>query len=248
MPADASGSPAARRAPDPMPLAGRALLALWNDIRREREAEYDRWHTVEHVPERVAVTGMRGARRYVNRARSTHRYFTLYELDDLDVLDGAEYRDLVDHPTPWSASMRPDFANVVRVPCRVTHGAGDGIGAAIAIVCFEAGADLASPADLLAADGVVAVHLARGVPSSGPGAWPRSASGHVPRAFDAVLLAEALDRAAAARILPALRQRAGLDDAVDDFGADVYDLAYAFPGHREAARERHRRPHWARGA
>src|SRR5947208_4152320 len=101
-----------------MPLAGAALLALWNDIRPQREAEYDRWHTREHVPERVAVSGMLGARRYVNRARNRHRYFTLYELADLDVLDSAEYRDLLEHPTPWSASMRLDFANFLRVPCR----------------------------------------------------------------------------------------------------------------------------------
>ena len=30
--------------PDP------GFLALWNDIEPGREAEYDRWHTREHVP------------------------------------------------------------------------------------------------------------------------------------------------------------------------------------------------------
>ena len=39
-----------------------AFLALWNDVASGREAEYERWHTFEHVPERVAVPGMRGAR------------------------------------------------------------------------------------------------------------------------------------------------------------------------------------------
>src|SRR4051794_337106 len=116
-----------------MPLAGRALLALWNDIRPTREPEYDRWHSIEHVPERVAVRGILGARRYVNRARDRHRYFTLYELESLDVLESDEYRDLVLHPTPWSASMRGDFANFLRAPCSVVASSGDGIGGALAV-------------------------------------------------------------------------------------------------------------------
>ena len=82
-----------------MPLAGRALLVLWNDIRRDREVEYDRWHTIEHVPERVAVPGFLGGRRYVDRTRERHRYFTLYELASLAALDTDEYRDLVANPS-----------------------------------------------------------------------------------------------------------------------------------------------------
>src|SRR5262245_60892284 len=106
-----------------MALAGRAFLALWNDIARAREPEYDRWHTKEHVPERVAVAGFHGARRYVNRARDFHRYFTLYDVAGLAVFEHPEYTDLVQHPTPWSASMRPDFANFLRAMCSVESSA-----------------------------------------------------------------------------------------------------------------------------
>src|SRR3954470_9134847 len=98
-----------------MPLAGAAFLALWNDIRRAREPEYDQWHTLEHVPERAAIDGFHGARRYVNRQREEHRYFTLYDVADLAVFDSPQYREVVDQPTPWSASMRADFSNFVRV-------------------------------------------------------------------------------------------------------------------------------------
>ena len=122
-----------------MALAGHAFLALWNDIARPREPEYDRWHTREHVPERVAVTGFHGARRYVNRARDLHRYFTLYDVADLGVFDHPEYADLVQHPTPWSASMRLDFANFLRATCGLDTSAGDGIGPAIAILCYQRG-------------------------------------------------------------------------------------------------------------
>src|SRR5437016_6393405 len=121
-----------------MALKGNAFLALWNDITRSREPEYDQWHTLEHVPERVSVTGIHEARRYVNRQRDSHRYFTLYDVDSLSVFESPEYVDLLKNPTPWSNAMRPDFSNFVRAPCAVRWSAGIGVGAAIACVCVEA--------------------------------------------------------------------------------------------------------------
>ena len=40
-----------------MTLKGTGFLALWNDFDPEREAEYECWHTFEHVPERVGIPG-----------------------------------------------------------------------------------------------------------------------------------------------------------------------------------------------
>ena len=229
-----------------MPLAGRALLVLWNDVRRDREVEYDRWHTIEHVPERVAVPGFLGGRRYVDRTRERHRYFTLYELESLAALDTDEYRDLVANPTPWSASMRPDFANFVRVPASVVASDGDGIGAAIAVMCV-AGPPVDVPTRALVdLDGVVAAHWAHGEPARGPGRW-QAAGGPVERAFDTLLLVETFDRASAQRVLREVAPRLGLDASREDFGAAVYDLAFALPGGADV-RERHRRAHWARPA
>jgi hypothetical protein len=132
-----------------MALKGQAFLALWNDIARARETEYDQWHTLEHVPERVAVTGFNGARRYVNRQRESHRYFTLYDVHNLGVFDSPEYIDLLKNPTPWSASMRPDFSNFVRATCKVLGTSGTGIGAAIACSCSaRATSDKASRSSL----------------------------------------------------------------------------------------------------
>ncbi|MFO1413473.1 MAG: hypothetical protein U1F10_06100 [Burkholderiales bacterium] len=225
-----------------MPLAGRAFLALWNDIAPAREAEYDRWHTREHVPERVGVPGFRGARRYVHRARATHRYFTLYELDRLAVLDSAAYRALVEHPTPWSASMRPDFANFLRVPCTTTASLGAGIGAAVGVLCHrrtegDIGATLAA---LMEWPGVVACHAGDG--GAAPLGWAAAPAGAAgPRPFDHVLLVEALDRVAAREALAMARDRLRTGALPDDFGNDVYDLAFAFPGHDADAPARHAR-------
>ena len=93
-----------------MSLKGTAFLALWNDIAAARDAEYNLWHTREHVPERVSAQGFHGARRYVNRDHAYHRYFTLYDVATLDAFASTEYRDLLENPTPWSQSMRPDFS------------------------------------------------------------------------------------------------------------------------------------------
>ena len=222
-----------------MPLAGAAFLALWNDIARAREAEYDRWHTFEHVPERVAVTGFLGARRYVDRTREAHRYFTLYEVESPAVFEGAEYRDLLDHPTPASASMRPDFANVVRAVCTATRSSGSGIGGAIACLCLppslhRSGVDAALDR-ALALERVTGAHLGT-TTDVGPAPAVVDAS---PLAFDRVVMFVALDRDAA---------QAALHDARSTLSpvtlAGVYDLAFVFPGADASERLRHRRATW----
>jgi len=100
------------------------LLAIWNDIAPERVDEYEAWHTLEHVPERVWVPGFERATRYVACGSAHPAYLTLYEVASLDVLRTPPYVDLVDNPTDWSASMRPSFANFLRQPCHVIASAG----------------------------------------------------------------------------------------------------------------------------
>jgi len=230
-----------------MALAGKAFLALWNDVTRTREPEYDQWHTFEHVPERVAVTGFRGARRYVNRTKVEHRYFTLYDVDSLAVFEGAEYQDLLEQPTPWSAAMRPDLTNFLRAICSVTISKGTGIGAAIACLCVPASIEEtmldAALEHALALPRVNAVHLGRAANSAStvPFASPPRAS---VRTFARIALLEALDRDAASRALGAVQRAVQLQALPADFGADVYDLAFVFPGADADERLAGRRADW----
>lgn len=124
-----------------MSLKGSAFLALWNDIEPPREAEYNLWHTREHVPERVTVPGILSGRRYVAAQADMYRYFTLYELESFAVLESAAYKALVDNPTPWSRSMRPDFRNFVRYPCRTLASVGRGMGGAVTTLRFSRPSD-----------------------------------------------------------------------------------------------------------
>jgi hypothetical protein len=235
-----------------MALAGDAFLALWNDIARSREPEYDQWHTLEHVPERVSVTGFHGARRYVNRAREQHRYFTLYDVATLATFESSEYVDLLEHPTPWSASMRPDFGNFLRATCSVMATRGIGIGAAVAILCPPPETDDArlrsALDDASKMPRVNAVHLGRTAAAAEVPFRPPPPEHVAVRTFDRIALIETLDRDAAAQALAELKSRLGLGALAHDFGADVYDLAFVFPGTSPRERLHHRRAGWSAGA
>lgn len=110
-----------------MSLGGKAFIALWNDRSPER-ADYDIWHTREHVPERLTVPGISRAVRYSGGVGPLPRYFTLYTLDDLAVLSHPAYTRLLHHPTAWSRSMRPDMRRFLRLPCEVVSTTGGGVG------------------------------------------------------------------------------------------------------------------------
>ena len=99
-----------------------ALLALWNDVDPALAAEYEAWHAVEHVPERLTVPGMRWAYRYGRAAAP--RYLTLYGLRDAGVLEGEAYQRLLREPTPMSRRMRPALQNVSRWVCALTEARG----------------------------------------------------------------------------------------------------------------------------
>lgn len=110
------------------------VLALWNDIEPQRSVEYERWHTLEHVPERVWVPGFRSGTRYEWLSGEGARYFTLYEIDSAAPLGSADYDALVQEPTPWSASMRPSFRNFLRRIYTLDAGVGVGVGVALMVV------------------------------------------------------------------------------------------------------------------
>jgi hypothetical protein len=130
---------------------------------------------------------------------------------------------------------------VVRVVCSVTFSGGAGIGGAIACLCVPdaiAETSLRSALEtVLACSRVNAAHLGATIANAPTGAVGTAP----PRAFDRVALVEAMDRAAATEALARMRRASSLDALPRDFGADVYDLAFVFPGTDPAERGRYRR-------
>jgi hypothetical protein len=156
-----------------MGLLGHAVLAIWNDVAPGGEAEFNHWHTREHIPERVGIAGfLRGRRFEVISGGPT--YFTLYETESLDTLAGPEYLARLNAPTPWTQRAIPLFRNTKRTACRVTVSLGVGIGGTLATLelgpaeereeelrAFLSGTALPAIADR---PGVVAAHLCEADP------------------------------------------------------------------------------------
>jgi len=114
-----------------MPLAGSAVLAIRNDIAPGGDAEFDHWHTTEHIPERVSVPGFLRGRRY-NAIAGNPTYFTLYETDTVAVLQSPAYLARLNAPTPWTAKCIQLFRNNRRTACRTTVSLGAGMGGVLA--------------------------------------------------------------------------------------------------------------------
>ena len=116
----------------------KAFLSLWNDYPTAFADEYEVWHTFEHVPERLTPPGIRTARRYGSfGGGQVNRYFTLYDLDDLQTIQHPTYLDLVRNPTRWSEKMRRHFSNVLRVPAECVASGGRGVGAHILVQAYS---------------------------------------------------------------------------------------------------------------
>jgi len=213
-------------------LSGRGFLALWNGVDPEREPEYNRWHSREHVPERVDIPGMIAARRYVDGQGPLPKYFTLYDLESTAVLTSAPYRRLLETPSAWSRSMRPSFRGFLRFGCVTVASLGGGLGGVAATITLRGSAAndaaivSAVLSDVLLLPAFTAAHLGT-VDDTIPGV-PFTIGGEAPTAPpDAVLLLESFDRAALDAALPvvdAQLNRAGLMAAVTSW--TVYRLGY----------------------
>lgn len=122
-------------------MSATAFLALWNSISSSAfQGEYESWHTFEHVPERVGLPGFIEAVRYRSvtglGADAAPNYFTCYWLADINALGSSEYSDVVANPTPWSARMRRELRDFVRMPCMLGGAAGQSSASQLATCCF----------------------------------------------------------------------------------------------------------------
>lgn len=79
-------------------MAGKALLLVMAEVEPQLEREFNDWHDGEQVPAMLRVPGVLSARRY-RALQGKPGHMAMYELEDLGVLDRAEYRRL----RPWGA-------------------------------------------------------------------------------------------------------------------------------------------------
>jgi hypothetical protein len=228
-----------------MALAGNAFLIIWHDVRPEAELDYLRWHTREHMPERLGIPGFNRGRRGVDWDLPRYRYLTVYEGKELGVFRSQAYLDRLNNPTPWSSRIAPQMFNFIRGAGEVVASVGQGVGGAMLTVRIEC-ERARIPALLEVApriveaiaelDGIASAHLgvARLDVTS---ARTREADlrGSVPeRAFDAAILVDGSSRreiAAASGDLLRILAASSWEPKPEEIA--VYDLSYALNAKRE---------------
>jgi hypothetical protein len=94
------------------------ILAIWNDCRTGREAEFEAWFQSEHLTERLAVPGFLFGRRH-HAISGGSGYFNFYLVEAPDVLTSKPYLERLDNPTPMTRRIMSEvFLNMNRTACR----------------------------------------------------------------------------------------------------------------------------------
>jgi hypothetical protein len=221
-------------------LAGKGVLAIWNGIAEEAEADFVAWHMREHIPERVAVPGFLRGRRYV-AISGTPKYFNFYETESPETLNAPAYIERLNAPSEWTRRVVRHFRDTSRTICAVAASVGQGDGAYICTLRLTARAERATLADrlaitvmapLLAAPSIVSAHLLEGQPeSSGGQTAEKSLRDQPDQTAEWILLIEATDPEPLQAVLagvasPEALQAAGATCAApEDCG--IYRLQYA---------------------
>lgn len=110
-------------------------MLLSFDVADEAIEEHDRWHTHEHLPERLSIPSfLRGTRWLASEGGP--RYMVLYEVESLDTLASEAYLARLNNPTPWTRSMMPHYRGMQRGLCAVLGSFGFGQGEAAALIRF----------------------------------------------------------------------------------------------------------------
>jgi len=87
-------------------LLGKAVMINWTDVAPEHRAQYDAWHCHEHMVGRVAIPGFQRGRRY-QAVRAQRDFLTMYEVNNLNVLTGADYLAKANAPSELTLRTTP---------------------------------------------------------------------------------------------------------------------------------------------
>ena len=113
------------------------ILAIFNDCRAGREAEFEAWFQGEHLLERLAVPGFLFGRRHQAISGSCG-YFNFYVVEQPAVLTSKPYLERLDNPTPMTRKVMAEiFLNMNRTLCHRTRRVGRFRGAYVVTVRFN---------------------------------------------------------------------------------------------------------------
>lgn len=98
-------------------MSGALLLVLMQPPSSQEE-EFNDWYDTEHFPQRLALPGFLDGQRWVC-SEGWPRYMALYELENEDVLNTAQYLSVSGtRSTPWSRRILPRTVGRQRIVLR----------------------------------------------------------------------------------------------------------------------------------
>lgn len=118
-----------------MPLQGKGMLIVFNEVKAGDERDFNEWYNREHIDERVNLPGFHRARRYV-AVRGTPKYLATYECDRVEDLATPGYLELLANQTPWTQAVMARFTRFVRLTLSIRVDLTHGVGGAVAAVRF----------------------------------------------------------------------------------------------------------------
>ena len=125
-------------------MTQQGILAIWNDCRAGREAEFEAWFQGEHLLERLAVPGFLFGRRH-QAISGACGYFNFYVVEQPAVLTSKPYLERLDHPTPMTRKVMSEiFINMNRTICHRTLRRGAFRGAYAVTARFDVAPDMSA--------------------------------------------------------------------------------------------------------
>lgn len=208
-----------------MPLLGSAAMLLSFDIEADAVDEHDRWHTHEHLPERLSIPGFLRGTRWIGTAAGQPRYMVVYEVESLATLASDAYLARLNDPTPWTARMMPHYRGMNRGLCAVLGSFGFGQGGVAALIRFAPSAS----ASALASAALVRWLLDEALP--GAASQPGLGSAHLLQGAQAAAMTNEQRIRGADRAVDSAIIVTGYDDAAVAAYAKQLCAADGLPGH-----------------
>ncbi len=123
-----------------MAMSGTGCFVAIHDLKQGREADYESWHTHEHMIERVAIPGFHRGLRYRSLSDAP-RLCTIYQVESLATLTSPAYLDRLNDPTPWTGQSVPLAVGMQKTFCTVASSHGHGVGGYLGIAQLAPRAD-----------------------------------------------------------------------------------------------------------
>ncbi len=105
-------------------LEAEGMLLFAATVAPELEDEFNAWYAEEHLPRMAKVPGVLRARRFrVRESEQSHKFFSIYDLTQPEVEKSQDWADAAN--TPWTAKLKPQMQNVIRLVLRRYHKKGE---------------------------------------------------------------------------------------------------------------------------